>query len=363
MTNPKSKKDVENAAATNSSAETNFLESLSQTSGQDGVEDTSEDDEPQIPFSQMQRLVTQQVRALMSQWVLANQAQHAQSGSVQSKAKDLPALEKLKNFKGETDTDELDTWLKELQRHCTYYAIGGSLDTEEKKLAYAVSHLVGGAEAWWDTQKLYIKSYSGFITAITKRFRSAVDADKAADELYDLKQKDGQSVTAFSDRFMQLLTRIPSMHEEDRMRHFKRGLVPHLQQKVKEHKLTTLNEVIELAIRLEGTFVKKSGGIGGATKAQLNAVESEPTSHPEIQELINQIKNLAARGGAGTGAGSGPSTSPTGDRCWRCGSPDHITEKCIHKGNVCFYCKKAGHIKADCKSLKARQAREEGQKK
>ena len=310
----------------------------------------------------MQRLVTQQVQTLMGQWMLTNQVQQAQSGSTGSKGKDLPALEKLKNFKGETDTDELDTWLKELQRHCTYYAIGGSLDTEEKKLAYAVSHLVGGAEAWWDTQKLVIRSYSGFITAVTKRFRSVVDADKAAEDLYDLKQKDGQSVTAFCDRFMQLLTRIPSMHEEDRMRHFKRGLVPHLQQKVKEHKLATLNEVVELAIRLEGTFAKKNGGTSGAPKAQLNAVETE-TTQSDIQELINQVKGWVAKGGPSAGAGSPSSTTRTGDRCWRCGNTDHITEKCTHKDNVCWYCKKAGHIKADCKALKARVAREEGQKK
>ena len=313
-------------------------------------EESSDGEELMVPLTQMDDMVEKKVQAIMGQWVLANPTQMASSAA--TRPKDLPALDKLKNFKGETDTDELDLWLKELNRHCTYYEIGGSLDTDAKKLAYATSHLVGGAEAWWETQKARILTYQDFVTAISMRFRSTVDADKAAEEIYDGRQKEGQSVTAFSDRFIQLLTRTPNMHEEDRIRHFRRGLVPHLQQKVKEFQLKTLNEVVELAIRMEATFAKRPKI--DTSRAGLNMMEHTDEQVQQIQALLNQMKGWNPKG---PGIYTFGNTKP-GARCWRCGDNNHTTETCNHTDNVCYYCKKPGHIKADCRSWKAKQSRD-----
>ena len=327
---------------------------------QDGVtndEEDSDGEELMIPMDQMDEMVEKKVQALMSQWMLANPKQLAAPSA--TRPKDLPALDKLKYFKGETDTDELDIWLKELQRHCTYYEISGSLDTDAKKLAYATSHLVGGAEAWWSTKKTNLHTYQDFIKAISKRFRSSVDADKAAEEIYDAKQTEHQSVTAFSDRFIQLLTRVPNMHEEDRIRHFRRGLLPHLQQKVKEHQLQTLTEVVELAIRLEATFAKRPPKID-TSKTGLNMIDHTEESVQQqqqqvfqLQALLNQMQGWQPKqSGTYTFGNTKPNT-----RCWKCGDQSHTTEACTYPGNVCYYCKKPGHIKADCRSFKAKQAR------
>lgn len=313
--------------------------------------DEEEKEEARITFSQMQSMMDM----MMDKWMKASASQAAQPTVVQMppKAKELPGLDKLKDFKGETDTDELDLWLKQLDRHCTYYGICGSLDTEDKKLAYAVSHLVGGAEAWWGSQKHQIKTYSNFIQALSKRFRSVVDADKAWEELVHLKQKDGQTVTAYSDRFVQLLTRIPTMHEDDKVRHFRMGLVPHLQQKVKEHRLSTLSEVMELAIVLEGTFAKKTWSTGGSGKAAINSVDTEGVSADQLQELLNQIKAKGTSRGAPSTAA--PQGGPKGF-CPRCGGRDHKIDTCKYPDWVCFFCKKPGHKKQDCEALKAKVA-------
>ena len=323
-----------------------------------GDQDEDEDDcEERVPLSQVQELVAKQVQAMMSQFILLNQANQPSQASqpqVATRSRDLPALEKMKNFKGETDTDELTLWLEELERHCIYYEAGGSLDTDAKKLAYAVSHLIGGAAAWWKTQQSNVTTYKEFLVALQDRFQSVVAEDKAADELYDLRQKEGQTVTSFSDRFIQLLVRIPDMNEKDKIRHFKRGLLPTLQQKVREKEVSTLNAVIELAIRLESTFAKKPGLPG---KSGINAVttDQQPTEQTELlQELINQIQGW--KKGA-TSTSTGPSGPPK-ERCWRCGGLDHITDKCQYTANVCWYCKKPGHIKMECKALKARQEKE-----
>ena len=329
-------------------------------------EEPSDGEELMIPMDQMEDMVERKVQALMGQWMLANPKQLA--APIAHRTKDLPALDKLKHFKGETDTDELDLWLKELQRHCTYYEVSGSLDTDAKKLAYATSHLVGGAEAWWTTRKTSIHTYQDFIKAISKRFRSSVDADKAAEEIYEARQSENQSVTTFSDRFIQLLTRVPNMHEEDRIRHFRRGLLPHLQQKVKEHHLQTLNEVVELAIRLEATFAERPTKID-TSKAGLNMIDHTEESIQQqqqlplqfqqqqmplqLQALLNQMQGWKPKQ-AGTYTFG---TTKPNNHCWKCGDQSHTTETCTYPGNVCYFCKKSGHIKADCRSFKAKQSR------
>ena len=173
---------------------------------------------------QIQMLVDQQVQLALLKDRSDFQRKREET-SRDTKMVGLPALEKLRNFKGETDTDELDIWLKELKRHCQYYAVSGALNTDEKQLAYAISHLTGGAEAWWETQRDVVRTMAGFLEALNSRFRSVVDADKAAEELYDIKQKEGQSVASYSDHFMRLLVRVPKMQEDDRIRLYRRGLL------------------------------------------------------------------------------------------------------------------------------------------
>ena len=213
----------------------------------------------------------QQAQFMEQMQLLLNQKQKEET-SGEGK---LPGFEKLHEFKEETDSDELDIWLRKLEKHCNYYSLAGSLNTDKKKLEYAVAHLTGGAQDWWAGTKGEINSYAAFKVAVNGRFRSIVDADKAAEELYDIKQKEGQVVTAYTDRFQQLLIRVPDMAEADRVRLFQRGLHAQLQQKVKENRPIKLEEAITLAIRLEGTMGRRKYEGAGGGRAALNSVEQQ----------------------------------------------------------------------------------------
>ena len=309
-----------------------------------------------VPINVVQKLLKQQQAQFMKQMhKIFNQRQKEEATGGEGR---LPGLEKLHEFKGETDSDELDIWLRKLEKHCDYYALAGSLNTDKKKLEYAVAHLTGGAQDWWKGMKGEISTYAAFKVALNGRFRSIVDADKAAEELYDIKQKEGQAVTAYTDRFQQLLIRVPDMAEADRVRLFQRGLHAQLQQKVKENRPVKLEEAITLAIRLEGTTIgrRKYEGTGGG-KAGVNSVEGQ--SDAGVEEIIAAVVREMNKGSTYSRAGAGAGERRT--YCFKCGDPKHMSHSCPLSTSVCYRCKKPGHQRKQCPTpSKGKQTGEQG---
>jgi hypothetical protein len=308
-----------------------------------------------IPMNVVQELLKQQQAQFMEQMqVLLNQRQKEEATVEEER---LPGLEKLHEFKGETDSDELDIWLRKLEKHCNYYALAGSLNTDKKKLEYAIAHLTGGAQDWWAGRKGEIGTYEAFKAALNGRFRSIVDADKAAEELYDIKQKEGQAVTAYTDRFQQLLIRVPDMAEADRVRLFQRGLHAQLQQKVKENRPVKLEEAITLAIRLEGTIGRRKYEGTGGGKAGVNSVEGQPDAG--VEEIIAAVVREMNKGSTYSRAGAGAGERRT--YCFKCGDPKHMSHSCPLSASVCYRCKKPGHQKRQCPiPAKGKQIGEQG---
>jgi hypothetical protein len=185
-------------------------------------------------------------------------------------ARKKPDLEKLALFQGEMDSEKLDTWLRRLMVHCSYYGSkGGALETEQEKVSYAAAHLEGAAADWWlAIMDGKVRTMQEFVGAVNGRFRSSVDADMAAEKLFRLKQQQGQPVANYAGVVHQLLLRLPDMAVSDRIRQFTRGLLPHLAQKVREMQPDTLEKATELAIRYEGSFGLPGGQTGLGREAR-----------------------------------------------------------------------------------------------
>jgi hypothetical protein len=276
-------------------------------------------------------------------------------------------LEKLALFQGEMDSDKLDAWLRRLMVHCSYYGRrGGALEEEQAKVDYAAAHLEGAAADWWFTAVGKVATMQQFIEAVNGRFRSAIDADVAAEKLYRLRQQKGQTVAQYAGLVHQLMLRIPDMAMSDRIRQFTRGLLPHLAQKVREVQPGTLESATELAIRYEGSFGVPGGESGGG-KAGINTVQTtrEETEGTQQDSTVEQLKlALAAiqkwqpRGGGGSqrqqGAGGGnqgqlgTATETPKEYCYRCGDKSHRTTECNFDENVCYKCKEKGHVRRQC---------------
>jgi Ty3 transposon capsid-like protein/Zinc knuckle len=298
----------------------------------------------------------------------------AEEESGAAAAKQWPNLEKLPKFKGDVDADVLDAWVRALMTHCNYYKAAGRLVTDDDRVTYAMAHLEGAAADWWySTAKDSVTTLEGFLAALNGRFKSVTDADAAAEKLYQLKQVAGQSVAQYIGRVQQLLIRVPDMSMNDRIRLFARGLLPHLAQKVREVRPLTFEQACELAIRYEGSFGlpgasaasagKKAakGPVGGPGINAVQTVEDTAGSglvERQLEAVLAAVQKLKlGRRGAGgpaalRGAAGGAGTGQTGTvYCYRCGGREHYAQDCQHPSNVCYKCKKEGHIKAKCPQL------------
>ena len=275
-----------------------------------------------------------------------------------SKAK-MPDLEKLALFTGETDTDELNQWLRQVDRQTLYYMHDGRIGTEEDKLQFAIAYLSSGALDWWLSVRGEVDTFTTFREAIELRFTSEIAEDKAAEQIYESKQKDGQSVTKYTDRYQRLLLRVPDMAITDRIRHFVRGLREPIQSKIKEKGPKTVEEAIQLAIKLEG-LAPKTGttGLSGAKSsghdgAGLNSVGETTGGHEpnqvekQMKEMRETIATLQRKPWNRTSATATPRPF-----CVECGDPTHTTASCKLDEFVCFNCRKPGRIKVDCKAPK-----------
>ena len=178
-------------------------------------------------------------------------------------------------FGGDVDSDVLDAWIRDLITHCNYYKLAGRLVTTEQQLVYASAHLKGAAADWWySTAMGTVKTLEEFVVAVNGRFKSAVDADVAAERLNQLKQAVGQPVAQYVGKVQQLLLRIPDMSMADRIRAFARGLLPHLAQKIREMRPATFEAACELAIRYEGSFEVPGAVAGKKGKEAVNTIGS-----------------------------------------------------------------------------------------
>jgi hypothetical protein len=271
-------------------------------------------------------------------------------------------LEKLALFQGEMDSDKLDAWLRRLMVHCSYYGRRrGALQEEQAKVDYAAAHLEGAAADWWFTAMGKVTTMQQFIEAVNGRFRSAIDADVAAEKLYRLRQHKGQTVAMYAGLVHQLLLRIPDMAMSDRIRQFTRGLLPHLAQKVREVQPDTLEKATELAIRYEGSFGvpgEESGEKKGAgSKEGINSIQTtregndgtqQDSTAEQLQLLLAAVQRLQPGGGGGNQKQAGATAGTPKEYCYRCGDKGHRTQNCTFDGNVCYRCKEKGHVRGQC---------------
>ena len=182
-----------------------------------------------------------------------------------------------------------------------------------------------------------IDTVEEFVVAVNGRFRSAVDADVAAEKLNRLRQRQGQTVAAYAGVVHQLLLRIPDMAMSDRVRAFARGLLPNLAQKVREVRPRTMEEATELAIRYEGSFglpgsPKKEKGSGSgrsinsilATRGETEGDESsqqESRAERKLDLLIAAMQKWQPEGGGTEGqARQQLGAGRRREYCFRCGS-------------------------------------------
>lgn len=349
-----------------------------------------------LAASAQQQLQLQQLQA-HAQASAAAASDPSAAGSPAVGVRSGPAGTKLKpppmtQFSGSNGMGfQVDTWLRNVKKQFEWH--GPSVFPDDaSKIKFAAMYLDGAALEWWDSidDQDDITTYEEFVQRLHDRYRPKLAAEVARQHLAQLHQTGG--VSQLCSRMLNLLTHVPTMHEDDKIFTFKRALDKQIAAKVAEKAPATLHEAMGIAVLAEqyvgrssskpnNYFFAKTGSYGNfgrggsssssATPMELNLVGAEMEPHEKdplvsadddqpaaphqllamMQELKDQQQVLAAAFQKHRGAPPrGPSTgkpSAANSKGNVPGVSKEEYERCRKEG-LCLKCKQTGHLARDC---------------
>jgi hypothetical protein len=205
-------------------------------------------------------------------------------------------------------------------------------------VAYVVLSLTLDARSWWRTSGLDLKTpWSEFRTAFLARFTPPDSANKARGKLRNLKQG-RQSVAAYTTEFRRYLRLIPTMHKDDALYEYLRGLEDGTGLQVRLRQPDSLDAAITEATIVHAILLPD--GVPQAVPQTTAAprTPSDPTAMEidnlrlEINALRRQIRNNSH--------GLPPLDSAERAR--------------LRQRGACYKCRRDGHMYRDCPDQQGR---------
>lgn len=289
---------------------------------------------------------------------------------------------------------EVDSWLRSVKKQFDFHG-EKPFPTDLAKIQYAALYFDGAALDWWDGEKAGVHTWEEFVERLHERYRPRLASEVARSHIAQLKQRG--SVSTLCNRMLQLLSHVPTMHEDDKIFAFKQALDKALAAKVAEKQPKTLQDAMYAAVQAElyvggkgnsssqygggGFFSKHSSSSGGRSagygssdsvamevnklkflelpdesKEDQEEDEYEPTSSTPnmhqllamMQDLKTQQHSLAAtfqkRSNTSSSSSASKSSSSSGKVA---GVSKEEFERCRREG-LCLKCKQGGHIARDC---------------
>jgi len=205
-------------------------------------------------LQQQQTFVQEQVLHLQLQ-----QQQHAQwLANVNHPVMQVPsnpllqALDKVKlpTYSGDTESDELDTWIFHMQEY--FNANPGSTPAQQVRLAGM--HLRGQAATWWrdlcqNTPEIQPQDFHTFAEEIKSMFLPVGRVKLARDKLATAKQRNSETLASYTSYMRRLFLTVPNLTEDDKLDRYIRGLQPHLRTATYLDEPTTFEAAAQIAAK------------------------------------------------------------------------------------------------------------------
>lgn len=274
----------------------------------------------------------------------------------------------LSTFTGSMN-NAIDPWLRNVQKQFAFDAFQGSgqFPTDATKVAYATLFLDGAAADWWNgADRSAVSTWAQFVECVQTRWRPTMPAENARARLANLKQKG--HVSGYCDAFQKIITHIPDKSEADKVFDFKRGLNAALASRVAEKAPKTLEEAINLCVRLDPLLSSGGGHRLWPSQAasssssndmvdvnhvdeyadELYGDSGEPEEHKSDSTNAMLVAKLAAMEERLNLLGQGGSSSAPKTKKDRIpGLKPEDVAKLMREGR-CFKCKSKDHMKRDC---------------
>lgn len=161
-----------------------------------------------------------------------------------------------------TTNESIDNWLFELE--VWFDAVNVTDDQHQARIRFTRAQLRGAASAFIkhldDTQSdaahIDALTWDQFKTILLERFRPVASSKLARYQLNNLKQI--SSVEAYCQQFLQIISLIPNMTEEESIDRFIMGLKPHIRRDIGLWDPETLPRAMNLAQRADLQYIQNN---------------------------------------------------------------------------------------------------------
>ena len=258
-------------------------------------------------------------------------------------------------FDGSASSDA-DLWLYQMANH--FFA---AQTPENAKTSVAITSLKAAALTW--ARSLYpdprTTNFDDFSNAFRTHFHSVSGVKQARSIINTIKQYD--SAGAYIGKFLEVVQRISDMAEADKIQYFINGLKRFYQIKVVEANVATLHEAIDLVQRLDA--VARILPQNNKTNRNYNfinrAFQASPSSsgNADKMELDNINQDVGNTDGDNSQDGSQLDDSASSvNNIYDKNSNNNRRvpnlskeefDRCM-KNNMCFKCKRPGHLARNC---------------
>jgi hypothetical protein len=156
------------------------------------------------------------------------------------------------------DKRNFEDWLFSLE---SQIAASPVMPPDDQQIRFVASYLKGTALKWWRlhaaTHTAPGATYHAFVTALRAAFAPHNALQRARDRLDALKQT--TSVTAYNNRFREILLEIPNMQPEEQLHRYLTGLKTGVKRQLLIHKPPDLDSAMAMADRIDETGVEAAG--------------------------------------------------------------------------------------------------------
>ena len=262
------------------------------------------------------------------QGLVALLTQHATQQAVHSSHTQKPPKPDI--FRGATrDGATVDMWLFQLE---TYFA-AINLHDHQRRVSFAAALLRDAALVWWQLQQAQhgavMWTWDMFKAGLLAEFQAIDPERQARDKLRKLRQQG--SVVDYAREFRKCLLYIPSMSENDKIYQFTAGLKYGVAKEVAVRGLTTLNEVIATAERLDALLfavAAKHGGKHGSNPPRHAARKFEYAATPNDGPVPMELGSAQVESSNAAEQRSFGEVPRSNLQCFNCGKFGHKHQNC-----------------------------------
>ncbi|XP_057509150.1 uncharacterized protein LOC130791839 [Actinidia eriantha] len=197
----------------------------------------------------------------------------------------------------------------------------------------------GGASTWWDNlqqshsrqRKAPIRTWRRMRKLMEERFLPP-DYQQELFRQYQECRQGVRTNDAYTEEFYRLSARNNLPESEDQqIARFVNGLRVAIRDQVSLQTLYSLNEAVMLAKKVKSQQNRTN------TRSQFSNREKQPVPSPQSQPVTNsgsQTKAVTTGSTTCPGGNPNPYAKASGDKCYKCGEPEHRSNTCPKRATV-----------------------------